>query len=456
MDVRHTSWIRVLVLATVVVLLALPASVAAQESSESDSEESSAEGSTEGIEIDVKGSARRTLLPVAVPDTLEPGGETGKVGQRVQEILRRDLKMSGFFKVIPPDTYFFDASKEGMSLTDIKFQNYFNIGAQALIKGAVRVDGDDVNLDLRLYSVDSGERVSVNWNGSKATKDNYEMKVHEFVNAVIEHYTGKPGIFGSRIAYARRLDNGSKQIYVSGIDGSNVAKITDNSSINMLPSWGAGRLFYTSYRAGNPDLWVYSGGDHDKLSSQRGQNTGGAYCGGKLAVTLSMGGENTDVYLIDPDSGEIQQRLTSHWSIDTSPSWSPDCSQIAFVSGRSGGPQIYVMNADGSGQKRLTYQGNYNTQPNWSPTGDKIAFAARDERNAYDIFTVDLNGNIERLTQDQGNNEHPSYGPDGRYLVFVSDRGGKGDRIWMMTSDGEIQNPVTSGSGGYASPAWKR
>lgn len=435
-------------------LILLPATSVAQ--GESGSDEEAADSSGEGIEIDVRGSARRVLLPIAVPDTLEPAGETGDVAENVQKTLRRDLEMSGFFKVLPPDSYFFDPSKEGMSTSEIKFQNWFQVGSQALIKSAARVDGDTVKLDLRLYAVDSGERISVKWSPEPATKENYEKQVHEFVNAVIEHYTGKPGIFGSRITYARRLKNGSKQVYVSQIDGSKVARITDNSSINMLPSWANGRIYYTSYRDGNPDLWVYKGGNHEKVSSHRGQNTGAAWCGGKLAVTLSMGGENTDIYLIDPDSGKVQQRLTKHWAIDTSPSWSPDCSQMAFVSGRSGGPQIYVMNADGSNQRRLTYQGDYNTQPSWSPAGSKIAFAARDERNAYDIFTVDLDGNIERLTQDQGNNEHPSYSPDGRYLVFISDRGGKGERIWMMTSDGEIQNPVTSSGGGYASPMWQR
>ena len=272
------------------------------------------------------------------------------------------------------------------------------------------------------------------------------------------YYTGDPGVFGQQIAFVRRNKSGLKQIYVTDVSGTSSRAVTRNNSINLLPSWGNGRIFYTSYQQRNPDLWVYEGGKHRKLSSQRGQNSGAAYCGGKVALTLSMGGRNTDIYLIDPSSGKKTQRLTDHWEIDTSPTWSPDCSKIAFVSGRSSSPQIYVMNADGSGQRRLTYKGNYNTSPDWSPRGDVISFTSRDERDAFDIFTVDLKGQLERLTQDQGNNEDPSWSPDGRYIVFASDRevGSRRKRIWLMTADGQYQRLITERGSGYESPAWQR
>jgi TolB protein len=240
------------------------------------------------------------------------------------------------------------------------------------------------------------------------------------------------------------------------MDGGGKRVVTKNKAINLLPSWGAGKIYYTSYMDRNPDLWMYEGAKHRKVSGRRGQNSGGAYCGGKLAVTLSMGGENADVYLIDPQTGVVLERLTDHWAIDTSPTWNPDCSMIAFVSGRSGGPQIYVMRADGSQERRLTFKGRYNTAPDWSPNGDVVAFTGRDKRNRFDIFTVDLNGNLERLTQNQGNNEEPSFSPDGRYVVFVSDRGGRGKRVWLMTADGEIQRNLTGSGTGYDTPAWSR
>lgn len=416
-----------------------------------------APSSTEGIKIDVKGGARRVLIPLAVPDTLEPEGSTKGAAAKVQDILRRDFELSGFFKVLPKDSFFFDTSKEGMQPSEINFSNWFNVGAGGLIKSAAKLKGDDVVLDLRLYIVDKGQPVKLKWKPSPTSRADMDDQVHAFVNAVIEYYTGEPGIFGSRIAYVGRSKGGTKQIYVMDMDGSNSARITNNKAINLLPTWGpGGAIYFTSYQNQNPDLWMYTGGKSKVLSNRRGQNSGGAYCGGKLAVTLSMGGENADIYLINPQDGSMVKRLTDHWGIDTSPSWNASCTQIAFVSSRSGGPQIYVMNADGSDQRRLTFQGSYNTSPSWSPKEDVIAFTARDERARFDIFTVRLDGTIERLTQDQGNNEDPSFSPDGRYIAFSSDRGGKGDRIWIMTADGEIQKPVTQDGSGFTSPSWQR
>ncbi len=56
------------------------------------------------------------------------------------------------------------------------------------------------------------------------------------------------------------------------------------------------------------------------------------------------------------------------------PSWSPDGTKIAFTSKRDGNPEIYTMNADGSGVRRLTNNPRDDSDPDWSSDGTKIAF----------------------------------------------------------------------------------
>ena len=62
-------------------------------------------------------------------------------------------------------------------------------------------------------------------------------------------------------------------------------------------------------------------------------------------------------------------RLTTAKGPDVSPVWNRKTNaQIAFVSGRTGLPQIYTMEADGTNQQRMTDQG-YAVSPNWAPNG---------------------------------------------------------------------------------------
>jgi TolB protein len=148
----------------------------------------------------------------------------------------------------------------------------------------------------------------------------------------------------------------------------------------------------------------------------------------------------------------VQQRLTNNLFIDSSPTWSPDGLQLAFVSNRHGSPQIWVMSASGANQHRLTTTGNYNQEPAWCPKCQvpTIAFTARDEKGRFDIFTVDAptGKNVVRLTENQGNNEHPSWAPNGRALVVASSRGG----LWVITADGKNQRQVFKG--GASTPVW--
>ena len=146
--------------------------------------------------------------------------------------------------------------------------------------------------------------------------------------------------------------------------------------------------------------------------------------------------------------------MTESRGIDVSATFSPDGKQIAFVSDRAGSPQIYLMNADGSGVRRLTFQGNFNQEPAWSPKGDLIAFTGRDEKRSFDVYTVNAQtGKIARLTQNQGTNEKPSWAPNGQLLLFSSSRTGK-RQLWTMTPDGSNPRQVTDEPQGAFDPAW--
>ena len=160
---------------------------------------------------------------------------------------------------------------------------------------------------------------------------------------------------------------------------------------------------------------------------------------------------NPDIFLINLE-GKILKELVKHWGIDVSPAISPDGARLAFVSNRSGSPQIYMMDIASGRVDRLTYEGSYNTSPAWSKL-NRIAFVGKVDGH-FDIFTMEPDGGgIKKLTSGAGNNEDPCWSPDGRYIAFSSDRTGQ-YHIYLMNANGQTQRQVTFEKGKQTSPSW--
>ena len=83
----------------------------------------------------------------------------------------------------------------------------------------------------------------------------------------------------------------------------------------------------------------------------------------------------TDLWLFSTD-GRMSRRLTSDKAADSSPTFSPDGSLIAFVSKRNDDEeaQIYLIPVDGGEAQRLTNVPTGANAPKWFPDGRKIAF----------------------------------------------------------------------------------
>ncbi len=410
-----------------------------------------------GIEVPVSpGQVSRVLI--ALPPAINQGSSSDTIGlsERLITAVERGLNLSGYFDLLEKELYPQDPAAEGMTPA---FPNWFNAGAQGLIKAAYSLEGGGVSVTLKLFNVDKQRAVTLEGGVDQPvtlSRDPSVLQAHvsRFVDQVIKHYTGTVGFFSTSIVAVRRSQSGKSVVRVTP-DGASVSNITTSGKINILPSLSRGRIYFTSFRDGGPHLFLYERGTVKGISARSGLNTGAALSpnGNLLAATLSHEG-SSDIYLLDPNSGDIRRRLTMSRGIDISPTWSPDGSQLAFVSDREGTPQIWVMNADGSGQRRVTFLGRYNQSPAWSPKGDLISFTSRDEKFVFDIFTIDPNDpkKITRLTQNQGNNEEPSWSPDGRHIVFSSTRSGRSE-LYIMTSDGFTQRQLTQG-GGFETPSW--
>lgn len=395
-----------------------------------------------GVVIDVTG-AKRGLYPIAIPVGVESDSAAASM---VAEVASFDMTIAGFFKVLPRESFLADLSAEKLG---IEPQKWKDVGAYGVMKYKVSTSGDNYELEFRLYEVSKGANpaLSKTYRGRKA---DLRRSVHAWCNEVVKFYTGELGFFGSKIAFTVRQKGGVSAIYAMDFDGANPYSISNNRSVNTLPSWSrsGSSIAYTSYMRDNPDLYVAGagGGRPKRLSAHRGMNTGASWSpdGSQLALTLTKDG-NAEIYIISANDGSVVRRLTNDPGIDTSPAWSPDGGSIAFVSDRDGGPQIFVVPAAGGKATRVSFNGSYNTTPTWSPRkGTRmLAYTTRDG-GRYDIVTLDLETKkMVRVTQGEGNNEEPSFSPNGRAVAFA--RAGKG--VFIANADGSgTATQIWSGS----------
>lgn len=147
------------------------------------------------------------------------------------------------------------------------------------------------------------------------------------------------------------------------------------------------------------------------------------------------------------DSAGQERMLTQGKGLYTQPSLARD-GRLAYVGREAGRPIILLLNSDGSEQRRLTEDSVAELAPSWSPDGKHLAyFALNLASGAMELRIRELAGNSVLRLSGAGKSMGPAapvWSADGQRLAFVGADAGGRNQVWVLQSDGTGLREISS------------
>ena len=192
-----------------------------------------------------------------------------------------------------------------------------------------------------------------------------------------------------------------------------------------------GIVFGTDLRAETPGMHLYRAdtetGSIEPLTATNGSETTPAVSpdGRRIAYTA----QEEEYHLIEvPLDGSRYRSALSGSRMETDPAWSPLGNQYAYVSGRTGRPEVWLRSRDGSFEKPVVTSASFSegetfmlAELAFAPDGQRIAYQRRESR-AFTLWVSTIAGGPPvRLGELPGTTyvDFPTWSPDGDWVAFT-------------------------------------
>jgi Tol biopolymer transport system component/DNA-binding winged helix-turn-helix (wHTH) protein len=279
-----------------------------------------------------------------------------------------------------------------------------------------------------------------------------------------QHWGDKDPSFspdGKWVSFTRGVSMNTQDVFRIRVEGGAPERVTfDGREVRGHAFTSDGRsLVVSSARNGHLALWRFplEGGTPQWLvfSDSSGGVPRSPAIGPSEELVFEDRTTDSDIASVSldrVDEDDEPATLVSSTREEEEPALSPKGDELAFVSTRSGSPEIWVSGTSGENPIRLTdFRGPHVGSPSWSPDGARIAFDARPEGHA-DVFWVEASGSgraPRQVSFETANSLLPSFSRDGTEIFFGSDRSGTW-QIWKVSADGHGTAECVTRDGGYA------
>ena len=258
---------------------------------------------------------------------------------------------------------------------------------------------------------------------------------------------------GDKLAFVRSSGPTSVEelFVVSGAGGEPKQLTFDHKQIFGPPAWTqTDEVVFSSSRGGLPTIWRVpaSGGIPQRVSEA-----------GPVAwyPSLSQSGNELAYEYVDQEQNLWRIKLNGQTYAGASasilvssaktqnlqPQFSPDGHKIAFQSLRSGYPEVWICNSDGSHAVQVTDLRGFAGSPRFSPDGRYLAFDYRSQHRS-DVYVIETGDRHPHpvVAFPDADSFLPSWSRDGHWIYFTSNRGEKVYQIWKQA----IKDGAAAGS----------
>ena len=281
-------------------------------------------------------------------------------------------------------------------------------------------------------------------------------QAHAFADDIVQTVLNQKGIGQTKIAYKSQPSGyGPGEIYVADFDGHNAQPITADNAIVAKPAWVPGQLalYYTSYARSNPDIFYnnLANGQRRVIAGRSGLNTSAAVSpdGTKLAMVSDKSG-SPNIWVCNTDGSGLRKLTTG--VEDSSPTWSPDGQWICFATKSHSRRMLAKVSIGGGEIQPLSTSGVPNpTEPDWSPDGKWIAFTS--QTSEFDICVMPASGGEAKILVS---GQNPSWSPNSRTLVYNHAVAGHQQVLSVLDVFTKQYKDCARAAGNCSQPAWAR
>jgi TolB protein len=418
---------------------------------------------TSATRLAAQDSINRITLGVRGVSAAQPGLAVvaGPGLDSVLAIVRRDLEFSDRF-TMPPRSFDSVAVLRGP----------FNPGAlkSSGLTWVVELQPAVGGVDVRLYDIATGtirqqSTMAADLSGVKDTR----LSIHRISDQVVTWTTGGVGMASTRIAFKMK-DGRDDAIWRIDSDGANPVRVTRGLGIFEMPAWSpdGAAIAYDKYADGHRTMYLQrlSTGTLTIVNGSSRMDSYGANFSpdGKTLVYTHGLEQGSGIETADIARTPCCAHVVTHdgrFADNLSPTYSPDGRRIAYVSTRTGTPEIYAVDEDGTDRTQLV-PSNFETgggalptySPAWSADGTRIAFSRDTRTGGRQVYVMSLSSGQTMQVTSAGRNEDQSWAPDSRHIVFKSNRSGR-EQLWILDVESNVTRQLAT-SGDIRYPAWSR